>query len=82
MVSVPVTFVSTDVVGTERCAPIPIDDDIIVEDTESFQVELTTADPSIQLVPGATLATGVIADNDGMLVFIYYSDQLITFAHP
>ena len=61
--TVVLTFMSGDMEGETRNVNIPIVDDILVENTEVFDVEL--------LVPGtappAATATIAIFDNDGKL---------------
>ena len=48
---------------------VPIIDDTILEDNETFSVVLSTADPDALLDP--TSATVAIGDNDGEIIFIF-----------
>ena len=55
----------TFVIGIDSAlVSIPILDDVIVEEAENFSLQLFT--PSIGMLdPGASMATGIIADDDG-----------------
>jgi len=67
----PLFFFSLD---SQQCCGIPITDDALTEDTESFNVTLTTtesADDANLIDP--TLATVFITDNDGEFADILLS---------
>ena len=50
--------------GSRECFDITIIDDSIIEDTESFQVSLTSATENV-VVTNSSSATVRITDNDG-----------------
>ena len=60
------TFDST--VGS-HCFNVSINDDLLVEGSEEFFVSLSTADPSVSLVP---LTTVIITDEDGKMIFFSF----------
>ena len=47
------------------CREIPIFDDIICEDNEFFNIDLSTTDTGVNLNPGTSSGTVTIIDNDG-----------------
>ncbi len=48
---------------TQLAVDVPINDDVIVEENERFQVSLTTGDGNVNLTPATGFVT--IIDNDG-----------------
>ena len=51
--------------GEQMCRQIPIFDDIICEDNEFFNIDLSTVDPGVNLNPVTSSGTVTIIDNDG-----------------
>ena len=51
--------------GMQMCRQIPIFDDIICEDNELFNIDLSTVDPGVNLNPATSFGTVTIIDNDG-----------------
>ena len=49
--------------NSRACAQIPIEDDNLDEDPETFDVTLVTTDPDISLAPDQAMV--IINDNDG-----------------
>ena len=49
---------------TLQCASISISDDAILENDESFSVQLTSTDPAVTLSPSASSATITIGNDD------------------
>ena len=60
----PVTF-NPGQEGQQMCRQIPIFDDIICEDNELFNVDLSTMDSGVNLNPATSSGTVTIIDNDG-----------------
>ena len=67
MECIPLFFSSTD---SQQCCVIPIIDDNMVEDTETFIVSLTTNDGEVNLIAPIN-ATVSITDNDGEFAPLY-----------
>ena len=64
--SAPLTFPIGSTPIQQECFNLQqfINDDIYVENPESFRLMLSTTDPSAQFTPGRDCATANIADND------------------
>ena len=54
--------------GDQQCTTISITDDIAVESTESFRVELSTSDPQVAFSAICPSAPVRITDSDGMIL--------------
>ena len=50
-------------------AVVPITDDAVLEDNETFSVVMSTTDPNVLLDPASAIVT--IVDNDGKMVYLY-----------
>ena len=65
-----ITMVLTfDGSNTRGCSDVPITDDVIYEDDETFSVTLTTGDGDVTLEPDSGVVT--ITDEDGGLSYIH-----------
>jgi hypothetical protein len=58
-----VTFAPAE---TEATVEVPITNDVVVEDTESFNALLSTTNPNVQFVEDSASVT--ILDNDGKII--------------
>ena len=73
----PTTFTFTSA-QTVQCTNIPINDDSILEEIETFTIQLSQSspDPGVSVLPA--IATVFIADNDGKSLYII-SDLVYAF---
>ena len=71
LVQMPLVFVQAP---TIQCVEIPIMDDIILENDESFSVSLSTNDGAVNILQDQALVT--ITDNDSMCNLQHYSNIL------
>lgn len=60
-----VTFPTGSQQGDQQCVPIAITDDIAVEDAETFHLQLSTADVSVDISSICNRTRVTIADSDG-----------------
>ena len=59
------TFPTGSQRGARQCVNVAIDDDPVVEDSESFRLQLSTDDENVELSSNCNLAQFLIYDNDG-----------------
>ena len=62
------TFPTGSQRGARQCVDISIVDDVAVENTESFAVQLSTSDPNVELSPICNHALFTVYDSDGKRV--------------
>ena len=59
------TFPAGSQLGNQHCVTITIIDDVSVEDTETFHLQLSTADADVEFSNLCNRATVAITDTDG-----------------
>ena len=66
LLNVPVMFYAGDGNGTERCANMTLNEDLLVECEEEFNITLAIASDKPNLILGNTYTTVSITDSEGM----------------
>ena len=66
LVQIPLMFVEGTII---QCVEIPIMDDVILENDESFSVSLSTTDGAVNILQDQTVVT--ITDNDSMCFTLF-----------